>query len=262
MLPADGNNGPGYMFYGTPNQKADSNMYGKYYPNGNGMNVPGTQAVADSANREQAYRDAYGNLTWGAAAGAAAIAAGGPLAALPGTPIFSSGGALGSGALASPIGTGAISAGINAGSQYIQDGSINPIGVAGAFGTGAAGSYGGLLWNIGVNTVGGATTTALNNVLKGKNDSVVFGAVAGAVASAAGYGTGKFIGSGFNNLARPTLNGNSGWSNVGQWAGSSGLNIFGPNNWSNVGASIGGGFGTEAAGAATNGVKSQLEKRK
>ncbi|MBN3723049.1 hypothetical protein [Burkholderia sp. Ac-20379] len=125
------------------------------------------------------------------------------LAALParaGLARFSSGGALGFEALASPIGTGVISAGINAGSQYIQDVSINPIGVAGAFGAGTAGSYDELLWNIGVNSIGGAATAALNNVLNGESDSVAFGAVAGAVASAASYGTGKLIGLGSNNL--------------------------------------------------------------
>ncbi|CAN0620601.1 membrane protein of unknown function [Burkholderia multivorans] len=262
MLPADGSSGPGYMFYATPEQKANVEMYAKYYPNGMGTNMPGARAIADSVNRDKAYQDAYGKLTLGAAAGAALIAAGGPIAALPGTPIFSSGGALGSGALASPIGTGAITASVNAGSQYIQNGGIDPISVAGAFGTGVAGSYGGLLWNIGVNTVGGATTTALNNVINGENDSVAFGAVAGAVASVAGYGASKFIGASFNNLLRPTLNGSSAWSGVGQWTGSSGLNIFGPNNGSTVGASMGGSFGTEAAGAAANKVKSQLEKRK
>ncbi|PCE30721.1 hemagglutinin [Burkholderia ubonensis subsp. mesacidophila] len=262
MLTADGNSGPGYMFYATPEQKANVEMYAKYYPNGVGMNVPGGQAITDSVSREQAYRDAYAKGTLGAAAGAVTIAVGGPIAALPGAPIFSTGGVLGSGALASPVGTGAITAGINAGSQYIQNGSIDPIGVAGAFGTGAAGSYGGLLWNVGVNAIGGATMTALNNVLNGKNESVAFGTVAGAIASVAGYGAGKFIGSSFNNLSRPTLNGNSAWSSVGQWAGSSGLNIFGPNNWSAVGASMAGSFGTEAAGAAANGIKNQTEQRR
>jgi len=46
-----------------------------------------------------------GNVV-GAAVGAATIAVGGPVAALLGAPIFSSGGALGSGSLASPVGPG------------------------------------------------------------------------------------------------------------------------------------------------------------
>ncbi len=71
---------------------------------------------------------------------------------MTGVPIFSSGGALGSGALASPVGTGTISAGINAGSQYFQNGTVNPVDVGAAFITGVAGSYGDLLWNVGVNT--------------------------------------------------------------------------------------------------------------
>ncbi|RQT10063.1 hemagglutinin repeat-containing protein [Burkholderia contaminans] len=256
MLPADGNSGPGYMFYATPDQKADSNMYGKYYPNGNGMNVPGTQAVADSANREQAYRDAYGNLTWGAAAGAAAIAAGGPLTALPGTPIFSSGGALGSGTLASPVGTGAISAGINAGSQYIQDGSINPVGVAGAFGTGVAGSYGGLLWNIGVNTIGGATTTALNNILLGKNDSVIGAGVASGLFSSIGYGAGKVAGDAINSTMKPTINNSANWANSGAWHGN-GYNIFTPNNTAAIGATSLGGTIQEGVQSMFNNLQNQ-----
>ncbi|MFD1554498.1 hypothetical protein ACFSHT_02500 [Paraburkholderia silviterrae] len=43
MLPADGNSGPGYMFYATPDQKANANMYGSYYPNGIGPNQPSAQ---------------------------------------------------------------------------------------------------------------------------------------------------------------------------------------------------------------------------
>ncbi len=254
MLPADGNSGPGYMFYAPPDQKADSSMYGKYYPSGNGMNVPGTQAVADSANREQAYRDAYGKRTWGAAVGAAAIAAGGPLAALPGTPIFSSGGALGSGALASPIGTGAISAGINAGAQYIQGGSINPIGVAGAFGTGTVGSYGGLLWNIGVNTVGGATTAALNNILQGKNDSISLGGAISGAGAALGYGIGKSVAAGISSAMRPSINNSSGWAEAGKWTGTFGWNLFSPNDIPTIGSSVGAGIGAEFGSAELNNI--------
>ncbi|CAN7600784.1 hypothetical protein LJR230_004310 [Trinickia sp. LjRoot230] len=74
----------------------------------------------------------------GTAVGAATIAVGGPVAAPPGAPIFSSGGVLGSESLASPVGTGAISATINAGAQYLQNGTVNLTDVAGAFATGAA----------------------------------------------------------------------------------------------------------------------------
>ncbi|CAN0624678.1 tRNA nuclease CdiA-2 [Burkholderia multivorans] len=206
MLPADGSSGPGYMFYATPEQKANVEMYAKYYPGGVGTNVPSGSAIASSTSREQAYRDAYAKGTIGAAAGAAVIVVGGPIAALPGAPIFSSGGALGSGALASPVGTGTISAGINAGAQYVQNGKINLIDAAGAFGTGAAGSYGGLLWNVGVNAIGGATTTALNNILQGKNDSVIGAGATGGLFSSLGYGIGKVGESWVTNALKPTIN--------------------------------------------------------
>jgi filamentous hemagglutinin len=264
LLPADGNSGPGYMFYATPEQRANVEMYAKYYPNGQGMNVPNGQAIANSAGRDKAYQDSYGKLTLGAAVGAAGIALGGPIAALPGAPIFSTGGALGSGALTSKAGTGVISAGINAGSQYWQNGKIDPVGVAGAFATGIAGTYngGGLGWNVVVNTVGGATTTALGNVLYRTEDSVVFGMAAGAISSVFGFGVGKIADASLSGLLRPTLNSNSSWSSVGQWAGPSGLNVFGPNNLPAIGASVGGSIGGEAAGTAANGVKGYMEHRK
>ncbi|WP_155646984.1 hypothetical protein [Burkholderia territorii] len=46
MLPADGNSGPGYMFYATPEQKANVEMYAKYVTNGTEMNVPIDQMIA------------------------------------------------------------------------------------------------------------------------------------------------------------------------------------------------------------------------
>ncbi|HIC7214042.1 hypothetical protein [Burkholderia stabilis] len=131
MLPSEGASGPGYMFFAPPEQKANTEMYGKYYPGGVGMNVPSGQSIANSAERDKGLQSAYEKFTLGAAAGAAGIVIGGPIAALPGAPIFSTGGMLGSGALASPVGTGVISAGINAGSQYLQNGKINPVDVVG-----------------------------------------------------------------------------------------------------------------------------------
>jgi len=156
LLPADGNSGTGYMFYATPEQRANTAMYAGYYPNGEGLNLPLSGDVAHSVERQNAYQDSYEKMTWGAAAGAATIGVGGPIMALPGAPILSSSGALGSGALASPVGTGAISATINAGAQYMQNGSINPVDVGGAFMTGAAGSiYTGLAKNVGINILVG-----------------------------------------------------------------------------------------------------------
>ncbi|MBO7888311.1 hemagglutinin repeat-containing protein, partial [Burkholderia pseudomallei] len=76
LLPADGNSGPGYMFYATPDQKANVAMYAKYYPNGVGMNVPSAQAVASSANRDKAQQEKYSTLTSSAAAVAAMVTGG------------------------------------------------------------------------------------------------------------------------------------------------------------------------------------------
>ncbi|WP_153100221.1 hypothetical protein [Paraburkholderia hayleyella] len=245
MLPADGASGPGYMFYATPEQKANVDMYAKYYAGGTGANRPSQSQIGVSVSREQAYRDAFRTGTLVAAGGAATVATGGVIAALPGAPIFSSGGALGTGALASPVGTGAISAGINAGAQYLQGDKINPTDVAGAFVTGAAGSYGGLLWNVGVNSIGGATTTALNNILQGKNDSVVGAGITSGLLSSVGYGAGKFMGNGINSIMKPGINNQNSWVGSGTWS-SSGYNIFGPNNNATIGATFGGGAVQEA----------------
>ncbi|WP_155630460.1 hypothetical protein [Burkholderia territorii] len=245
MLPADGNSGPGYMFYATPEQKANVEMYAKYVTNGTEMNVPIDQMIANSVSRDKAHKDLYENLTLGAAAGALGIAVGGPIAALPGAPIFSTGGALGSAAWASPVGTGAISAGINAGSQYYKDGKINPVDLGGAFGTGVAVSYGGLLWNIGVNMMGGATTTALNKVLNGNNDSIIGAGITSGVLSMVGYSTGRLAESWINSALRPSINNASGWAISGSWSGS-GWNLVRPNVLGAIGGSIGGSVTQEA----------------
>ncbi|ABE30118.1 hemagluttinin repeat family protein [Paraburkholderia xenovorans LB400] len=88
------------------------------------------------------------------------------LAAIPGAPIFGIDGALGSGTWTSSVGTGAISAGINAGSQYCQNGTVNPIDVAVAAISGGVGASGGLGWNVFVNGVGGSAGTAINNAIQ------------------------------------------------------------------------------------------------
>ncbi|MBU9283849.1 hypothetical protein [Burkholderia multivorans] len=58
------------MFYATPDQKANVNMYGNYYPNGIGPNRPSTQQVQSSANQDQADR----NLMGGGVIAAATVA--------------------------------------------------------------------------------------------------------------------------------------------------------------------------------------------
>ncbi|WP_236655033.1 hypothetical protein [Burkholderia pyrrocinia] len=240
LLLADGGSGTGYMFYTTPEQRANVEMYAKYYPNGVGMNIPNGQAIANSAGRDKGIQGTYEKLTLGAAAGAVGIAVGAPIAALSGTPIFSTGGLLGSGSLASPVGTGAISAGINAGAQYRKDGEVNPVDVAGAFATGVAGSYGKLGWNVFVNTIGGATTTALNNILQGKNDSVVGAGITSGLFSSLGYGAGKISGDAINSAMKPTISNSTNWAGSGVWSGS-GYNIFVPNNAAAIGATFSGG---------------------
>lgn len=247
MLPADGSSGPGYMFYATPDQKANPKMYEGYYAHGEGLNQPKPGDIAKSVGRENAYRDAFTKGTWGAAGGAATIALAGPIAVIPGAPIFGANGALGSSALASPIGTGAISATVNAGAQYLQNGKINPVDVGGAFVTGAAGSYGGLLWNMGVNTLGGATTTALNNILHGKRDSIVGAGITSGGLSIVGYSTAKLAESWINTSLRPTVNSSTGWADTGVWSGS-GWNLLRPNSMAVIGGSVGGGAGQGAVG--------------
>ncbi|WP_408478861.1 hemagglutinin repeat-containing protein [Paraburkholderia megapolitana] len=245
MLPADGNSGLGYMFYATPEQKANADVYAGYYPDGAGMNRPTAGDIANSVNREAAYRDAYAKGTLASAAGAGLIAGGPAIAALPGVPILGAEGALGSGAMASPMGTGIISAGINASSQYAQDGKINPVDVVSAFATGTAGSYGKLWWNVGLNTIGGITTTTLNDILYGKNESVIGSGISSGVLSALGYGAGKVIGDGINSIMKPTVNNLNNWTGPGVWS-SSGYNIFRPNNSATMGATFGGGVVQEA----------------
>jgi filamentous hemagglutinin len=183
------------------------------------------------------------------------------LAALPGAPIFGVDGILGSGALASHAGIGAISGGVNATSQYLQTGSIIPVDVASATIAGTAGTYngGGFFWNVGVNAATGAANTATNNYVSGKSDSIVYGGIANAGAAAFGYGAGKVLEIGTNNLLVPRFN-NSGWAGIGQWSGPSGQNLFTPNNLPAITSAIGGAAGSEAGTAAINNVKSHLGK--
>ncbi|OLL27985.1 filamentous hemagglutinin [Burkholderia sp. SRS-W-2-2016] len=212
----------------------------------------------------QAQRDnaaaASENMKAVAIYGAAAAGTAAAVALAPGAPIFSSVGALGSAALTSPMGTGVISAGINAGSQYIQNGGVNLVDVAGAFGTGVAGSYGGLLWNVGVNTFGGATTTGLNNILQGKNDSVVGAAITSGVFSSVGYGAGSVTANTINSIMKPTINNAGSWAGSGVWAGS-GYNLFNPNNTAVIGGGFTGGTLQEIVQGATNGVQQAGNKK-
>ncbi|WP_201644643.1 hypothetical protein [Paraburkholderia metrosideri] len=164
-----------------------------------------------------------------------------------GAPIFSSGGLLGSRMWASSVGTGAIGAVINGGSQFLQNGTINPVDVAVSFGTGAAGSlYGSFGWNVAVNAAGGAANTAINNVLYGKNDSIVAAGFTSGALSSLGYGIGKFSESWMSSTLKPTIN-TANWAATGIWS-SSGWNLFRPNSTAVIGGTIAGGLGQEVLG--------------
>lgn len=242
----------GGMFTATPAEYNSPFLYG----NADHSLTPEQRALPGAiANPKAGLMIAGGLMTAGLAP---EIVAG--LASISGAPIFSSGGALGSAALASPAGTGVISAGISAGSQYLQNGSVNPVDVAGAFSTGVAGSYGGLLWNVGMNTLGGGITTALNNYFYGQNNGIVSSALASGALSSLGYGLGKVSEAGANVLMKPDLN-SSTWASTGVWAGS-GWNLFNPNSLATVGGSIAGGAGQELINGITQKVKTTNGEKK
>ena len=193
--------------------------------------------------------------------GTAAVITGGlaapALLAISGTPIFSSAGALGSGMWASPAGTAAISAGINAGAQYYQNGTINPVDVAVAAATGGAGAYGGFLWNVGANTVGGAAGTAINNRLNGESNSVAGNAATSGVFSSVGYGLGKLGESLYGSAIRPSIN-TPNWAGTGAWYGG-GWNLFKPNATPVITGTTVGGLGQSVADPV---IQSAIQKTK
>jgi len=73
--------------------------------------------------------------------------------------------------------------------------------------SGGFGAYGGLAWNIGVNAIGGATGTAINNAVYGKNDSVIGAGVTSGGLSVVGYSTGKLAESWINSSLRREVDG-------------------------------------------------------
>ncbi|WP_155625532.1 hypothetical protein [Burkholderia pseudomultivorans] len=99
-----------------------------------------------------------------------------------------------------------------------------------------------------MNTIGGATTTALNNILHGKNDSVVGAGVGSGALSSLGYGIGKLGESWINSTIKPKIN-TSNWDSVNMWS-SGGGNIFRPNTAGVIGGGAMEGVGQEAIGAA------------
>ncbi|TKC89437.1 LysM peptidoglycan-binding domain-containing protein [Trinickia terrae] len=177
-----------------------------------------------------------------------------------GSPIFSSGGLLGSRMWASSVGTGAISAGINAGAQYLLTGDINPVDVAVIFGTGTAGSFGGLRWNMGVNAFGGMIGTATNNYVYKKEDSIVGAGVTTGALSSFGYGIGKLGERAIASSIRPSLTSND-WAATGVWSGA-GWNLLNPNRAPVVAGSFGGASSQEITNAIYLQMQSQFGSKK
>ncbi|WP_350260404.1 hemagglutinin repeat-containing protein [Paraburkholderia bonniea] len=195
MLPADGASGPGYMFYATPDQKANPNMYAGYYANGGDLNQPSTQQIQNSASREQQNRNLMGGGVIAAVTGASLLV-GGPIAA-------------GAGGLAYSVIGGGVSAGMDAAVQYQQTGEIRP--AQSLF----AGGVGAIAGPIGANTkffsnvvLGGSSyfsTTIFNNLYYGEANSPLYAGAIGSLAGAGGYGIGLVLTQGVGRLATPWI---------------------------------------------------------
>ncbi|BCQ56392.1 hypothetical protein BLKGLAD_54540 [Burkholderia gladioli pv. gladioli] len=193
MLPADGNSGPGYMFYAPPDQKANVNMYGNYYPNGIGPNRPSTQQVQNSANHDEASRNLMGGAVIAAATGGALVV-GGPIAAAAG--------GLGYATIGAVTGSGMDAAG-----QYAQSGAIRPAEAVFAGATGAVsgpiGANVGFVNNILVGVAGGVANTAFNNAYYGESNSLSYTGAVGAIGAVGGYFVGMATTVGLSQILKP-----------------------------------------------------------
>ena len=193
MLPADGNSGPGYMFYATPDQKANVNMYGRYYPNGIGPNRPSTQQVQNSANHDQANRNLMGGGVIAAATGGALVV-GGPIAAAAGGLGYATIGAVTGG-------------GMDAAGQYAQSGTIRPAESVFAGATGAVsgpiGANVGFVNNILLGVAGGMVNTAFNNAYYGESNSLSYAGAVGAIGAVGGYFIGMATTVGLSQILKP-----------------------------------------------------------
>jgi len=171
------------MFYATPDQKANTNMYASYYPNGVGPNRPSQQQIQNSVNREQANRNLMGGGVIAAATAGTAIP-GAPIAAVIG------------GTAAAVIG-GTVSGGMDAAAQYSQSGEVRAAQSAfaatvGAI-TGPIGGNLGFMGNVLLGGAGAATTTAFNNAYYGDNSSTILAFAVGAGFAGAAYPIGLGI---------------------------------------------------------------------
>jgi len=234
--------------------------------------------ISNASSGSDSYQTVYNNSFDGQAAqstatglgiagtGVLVSTTGSAIAAIPGAPIFSAGGLLGTNTLASPIGTGLISLGINGGAQILQTGTINPVDLTVAGLTGAAGALGGLtgasglLWNVGVNGVGGAGGAAVSNYLNGTSNSIVGAGLTSAAVGGVGYGFGTVIGSAVGTATRPTIN-SINWSNTGQWA-SSGWPMLSPNNVATISGAVAGASSQETTNAIYTNLQAILGTKK
>lgn len=148
---------------------------------------------------------------------------------------------------------------MNATSQYVQNGSINPIDVGYAAASGWAGTYYQAFGNVMVNLVTGAADTYTNNKVYGKQDSVVTGSLVNGMAAGIGYGVGLAAQSVISKIGQQAASGYS-WAGTGVWSGQAGTNLFSPNNLPVIGSGFGGAIGSETGTAVINNVKSKLIK--
>ncbi|WP_309477101.1 hemagglutinin repeat-containing protein [Trinickia acidisoli] len=187
--------GPGYMFYATPAQKADPNMYAGYYPNGAELNMPSAHAITTSASRDQANRNLMGAGVIAGATGAALLV---------GAPVAASIGALGYAAIGGTTGGGMDAAG-----QYGQSGTVRPAETGFAAMTGAlAGPIGanvGFMNNVLLGAATSSVSTAFNNAYYGESDSLSFAGALGALGGTVGYGIGMLTTQGLSQILKPFI---------------------------------------------------------
>ena len=184
MLPATGSSGPSYMFYATPDQRANPNMYAEHYPNGVGPNNPSAAEINRSSSEGQASRNVIGGATI-AAPVVGALAVGAPIASA----------VRGAGTLAALGAT--IDGSRDVVGQYDQTGTVHLGQSLFAAGTGAVlgpiGANLGFGYNVLLGGASAAANTAFVNTLYGENNHLLHAAVAGAMTSSVGYGGGLWM---------------------------------------------------------------------
>jgi filamentous hemagglutinin len=195
MLPAEGESGPGYMFYATPDQKAGPSMYAGHYPDGVGLNYPSAEQINSSVSKEQADRNLIGGATIAAVAGGA-LAVGAPVAAAVGNIGFATIGA-------------STGAGMDAAGQYAQSGTVRPAqsSLAGATGAiaGPIGANTGFVGNILLSGASSVTNTFFNNIYYGESNSTLYAGGVGVLSGVGGYLVGSATTRGLTQVTRPFI---------------------------------------------------------